>query len=108
MPMNGNTTSKAVRRSGCSRPVPRRRPRTSTRATSAMSSAHNGHWVKNTGNTELQFLEVFKSPIFQDVSLSDWLTHTPPAMVATTFNIDPAVIAKWPKDKPEPLPLFQG
>jgi oxalate decarboxylase len=40
--------------------------------------------------------------------LSDWLTHTPPAMVAATFNIDPAVIARWPKDKPETLPLYQG
>jgi oxalate decarboxylase len=69
---------------------------------------NNGHYVKNMGNTELQFLEVFKSPIFQDVSLSDWLTHTPPAMVAATFNIDPAVIAKWPKDKPETLPIYQG
>ena len=72
-----------------------------------MSSAHNGHWVKNTGNTELQFLEVFKSPEFHDVSLSDWLTHTPPAMVAATFNVDPAVIARWPKDKPLTLPIYQ-
>jgi oxalate decarboxylase len=69
---------------------------------------NNGHYVKNLGNTELQFLEVFKSPIFQDVSLSDWLTHTPPAMVAATFNMDPAEIAKWPKDKPETLPIYQG
>jgi oxalate decarboxylase len=69
---------------------------------------NNGHYVKNLGNTELQFLEVFKSPYFQDVSLSDWLTHTPPAMVAATFNIDPAEIAKWPKDKPETLPIYQG
>ncbi len=69
---------------------------------------NNGHYVKNTGNTELQFLEVFRSPVFQDVSLSDWLTHTPPAMVAATFNIDPSVIAQWPKDKPETLPLYQG
>jgi oxalate decarboxylase len=68
---------------------------------------NNGHWVKNTGNTELQFLEVFRSPIFQDVSLSDWLTHTPPAMVAATFNIDPAEIAKWPKDKPVTLPIYR-
>jgi oxalate decarboxylase len=30
---------------------------------------NNGHWVKNTGNTELQFLEVFKVR-FSDVSLS--------------------------------------
>jgi oxalate decarboxylase len=69
---------------------------------------NNGHYVKNTGNTELQFLEVFKSPLFQDVSLSDWLTHTPPAMVAQTFNVDPAVIAKWPKDKPENLPIYRS
>jgi oxalate decarboxylase len=69
---------------------------------------NNGHYVKNIGDSELQFLEVFKSPYFQDVSLSDWLTHTPPAMVAATFNIDPAVIAKWPKDKPETLPIYKA
>jgi oxalate decarboxylase len=68
---------------------------------------NNGHYVKNTGNTELQFLEVFKSPEFHDVSLSDWLTHTPPAMVAATFNMDPAVIARWPKDKPLTLPIYK-
>ena len=60
------------------------------------------------GNTDLQFLEVFRSPYFVDVSLSDWLTHTPPAMVAATFNMDPAEIVKWPKDKPETLPIYQG
>jgi len=31
------------------------------------------------------------------------LTHTPPAMVAATLNMDPAMIAKFPKDKPEIL-----
>ena len=68
---------------------------------------NNGHYVKNIGNTELQFLEVFKSPFFQDVSLSNWLARTPPAMVAATFDIDPAEIAKWPKDKPETLPIYR-
>jgi oxalate decarboxylase len=65
---------------------------------------NNAHYVKNIGDTDLQFLEVFRSPYFQDVSLSDWLTHTPPAMVAAHFNIDTATIAKFPKDKPEILP----
>ena len=65
-------------------------PRTSTRATSPLVKRNNGHYVKNIANTELQFLEVFRSPYFLDVSLSEWLTHTPPAMVAATFNIDPA------------------
>jgi oxalate decarboxylase len=69
---------------------------------------NNGHYVKNIGNTELQFLEVFKSPIFQEISLSEWLTHTPPAMVAATFNIDPAVIAQWPEDRPETLAIYRS
>jgi oxalate decarboxylase len=64
----------------------------------------NGHYVKNVGDTDLQFLEVFRSDHFADVSLSDWLTHTPPAMVGATFNVDTATIAKFPKGKPEILP----
>jgi oxalate decarboxylase len=64
----------------------------------------NGHYVKNVGDTDLEFLEVFRSDHFEDVSLSDWLTHTPPAMVAATFNVDTGTIAKFPKDKPEILP----
>src|SRR5467141_2828575 len=64
---------------------------------------NNGHYVKSIGNTDLQFLEVFRSPYFEDVSLSDWLTHTPPAMVAATLNMNPAMIAKFPNDKPEIL-----
>jgi len=50
------------------------------------------------------FLEVFRSSYFADVSLSDWLTHTPPEMVAQTLNVDPAVIAKFPNNKPEIMP----
>lgn len=32
--------------------------------------AANGHYVENTGNTTLRFLEVFKTDTFQDVSLA--------------------------------------
>jgi hypothetical protein len=31
---------------------------------------------------------------FADISLSDWLTHSPPEMVPQTLNIDEATIAK--------------
>jgi oxalate decarboxylase len=65
---------------------------------------NNAHYVKNIGDTDLQFLEVFRSPYFQDVSLSDWLTHTPPAMVAAHLNVDTATIAQFPSDKPEIMP----
>ena len=48
-----------------------------------------GHYILNTGDTDLVFLEVFRSNHFEDVSLSDWLAHTPHALVAQHLNIDP-------------------
>jgi oxalate decarboxylase len=50
-------------------------------------------------------LEVFRAPQFMDVSLSDWITHTPPAMVAQHLNVSEATIAKFPKNKPEIVPV---
>ena len=63
-----------------------------------------GHYIKNTGDTDLQFLEVFRAPYFADVSLSDWMTRTPPAMVAQHLNVSEATIAQFPKNKPEVMP----
>src|ERR1700720_654822 len=63
-----------------------------------------GHYIKNTGDTDLQFLEVFRAPYFADVSLSDWIARTPPAMVAQHLNVSEATIAKFPKNKPEIMP----
>src|SRR6202030_2766607 len=64
-----------------------------------------GHYIKNTGDTDLQVLEVFRAPYFADVSLSDWIARTPPAMVAQHLNISEATIAKFPNDKPEIVPV---
>jgi oxalate decarboxylase len=63
-----------------------------------------GHYVRNTGTTDLTFLEIFRSDRFEDVSLSDWLAHTPRALVAQHLNMDPAVIARFPINKPEIMP----
>jgi oxalate decarboxylase len=63
-----------------------------------------GHYVRNTGTTDLTFLEIFRSDRFEDVSLSDWLAHTPHALVAQHLNMDPAVIARFPSNKPEIMP----
>jgi oxalate decarboxylase len=38
------------------------------------------------------------------ISLSNWLTHVPPALVAQHPNIDEATIAKWPDDGPGVMP----
>jgi oxalate decarboxylase len=64
-----------------------------------------GHYIKNTGDTDLQVLEVFRAPHFADVSLSDWITHTPPALVAQHLNVSAETIAKFPRRKPEIMPV---
>jgi oxalate decarboxylase len=63
-----------------------------------------GHYIRNTGSTDLTFLEIFRSDRFEDVSLSNWLAHTPRALVAQHLNMDPAVIARFPSNKPEIMP----
>jgi oxalate decarboxylase len=64
-----------------------------------------GHFIVNTGNTDLRYLEVFRSSYFADVSLSDWLSHTPHEMVAQHLNVDPSVVARFPGNKPLVLPV---
>jgi oxalate decarboxylase len=64
-----------------------------------------GHFIRNTGSADLVFLEVFRSDHFEDVSLSDWLAHTPHSLVAQHLNVDPAIVARFPNNKPEIMPL---
>jgi oxalate decarboxylase len=56
-----------------------------------------GHYVENTGKTDLVFMEIFKAEKYEEISLADWLAHTPPAMVAATLNLDLAAVAKLPR-----------
>jgi oxalate decarboxylase len=64
-----------------------------------------GHYIKNAGDTDLVFLEIFKTDSYKDISLSDWLTHTPPAMVAAHFNQSLEDIAKFPNNAPAVMPI---
>jgi oxalate decarboxylase len=60
--------------------------------------------VQNVGDTELQFFAVFRTPQYEEISLSDWLRHSPPELVAQHLNIDQAAISKWPGNGPVILP----
>jgi oxalate decarboxylase len=64
-----------------------------------------GHYVQNTGNTDLVFLELFKSDHYAEVSLSDWLTHVPPDLVMQHLNISRETLARFPKSRPDIVPL---
>jgi hypothetical protein len=57
------------------------------------------HYIENTGDTDLIFLEMFKSRFYRDMSLSEWLTHTPPELVMAHLNIDRATLDAIPRDK---------
>lgn len=56
-----------------------------------------GHFVENTGDDVLQFVEVFRSDRYEEVSLANWISHLPPSLVLDHLNIDPAVLAKFPQ-----------
>ncbi len=57
------------------------------------------HYIENTGDTDLVFLEMFKSSFYQDLSLSQWLSHTPPELVMAHLNIDKATMDTIPRDE---------
>ena len=57
------------------------------------------HYIENTGDSDLIFLEVFKSSFYQDLSLSEWLSHTPPELVMAHLNIDQATLDAIPRDE---------
>jgi oxalate decarboxylase len=59
-----------------------------------------GHYVENTGDQTLRFLEMFRSDRFSDVSLSQWMALTPPELVASHLNIDEQTVARLRRDKP--------
>jgi len=59
-----------------------------------------GHYVENTGNETLRFLEMFPSAHFADVSLNQWMALTPPELVQQHLNLDQQTLAVLRKDKP--------
>jgi oxalate decarboxylase len=62
------------------------------------------HYIENTGDTDLVFLEMFKSSYYQDLSLSEWLAHTPPELVMAHLHIDKATYDAIPKEEVVVMP----
>jgi oxalate decarboxylase len=63
-----------------------------------------GHYIENTGDTDLIYLELFRAPEFQDLSLSEWVSHTPPELVMAHLNITRETLDKIPKVKTPVVP----
>jgi oxalate decarboxylase len=63
------------------------------------------HYVENTGDTDLIFLEMFKADRYQEFSFSEWLAHTPPELVMAHLHIDKATLDAIPKNGAVITPL---
>ena len=59
-----------------------------------------GHYVQNTGDQTLTFLETFRSDHFADISLAQWIGVLQPELVKAHLNLDDNVIAGLPRTKP--------
>jgi oxalate decarboxylase len=59
-----------------------------------------GHYVENTGDETLRFLELFRSDRFADISLNQWMALTPPELVQAHLNLDAPTIAALSAEKP--------
>jgi oxalate decarboxylase len=58
------------------------------------------HYVENTGDEPLRYLEMFRSARFSDVSLNQWMALTPPELVRAHLNLDQQTMDVLRKDKP--------
>jgi oxalate decarboxylase len=62
------------------------------------------HYIQNTGTADLKFLEMFKSNVYQDLSLNEWLTHEPPGLVLAHLGIDKSTLDAIPKENVAVMP----
>jgi oxalate decarboxylase len=62
-----------------------------------------GHYIENTGEETLTFLEMFRSNRFADVSLAQWLALTPPELVQAHLNVDQRTMAALSARKDKPI-----
>ena len=53
-----------------------------------------GHYVENTGKTDLVFLEMFAASEYMDFSLNRWIKHLPPEIVTSHLNLDAETISR--------------
>jgi len=46
-----------------------------------------GHYIENTGTETLKLIVLFNSPIYQELSLNDWMASNPPQLIADHFGM---------------------
>ncbi len=55
------------------------------------------HYVENTGDTDLVFLEMFRTDRYEDISLAEWMAHTPSQLVDQHLGVGRAMVERISK-----------
>ena len=64
-----------------------------------------GHYIENTGDEPLVYIETFRSDHYEEVSLANWLAHLPPKLVAAHLNIPEDTLATFPRQTQGIVPI---
>jgi oxalate decarboxylase len=59
----------------------------------------NPHYIENTGDSDLVFLEMFKSANYQDISLAEWMAHTPHQLMNQHLQVGTSMLTSIPKEE---------
>ncbi len=59
----------------------------------------NAHWIENTGGETVQYLELFRSDRYTDISGDQWLALTPPELVQAHLRLPQEAMAALRKVK---------
>jgi len=63
-----------------------------------------GHMIENTGTEDIVFLEMFRAPVYKEVSLNEWIARMPPRMAEAHLKLPESLIRKVPQKKAGILP----
>ena len=65
----------------------------------------NPHYIENTGDSDLVFIEMFKSSEYQDISLAEWMAHTPHLLMNQHLGVTTSMLENIPKQETVVTPL---
>jgi oxalate decarboxylase len=57
------------------------------------------HYIENTGETDLVLLEMVKSAHYADISLGEWMAHTPHQLIDEHLQVGRAILGAVAKEE---------
>lgn len=62
-----------------------------------------GHYIENTGESDLEVLQVWDNGVFEEISLANWMANQTPELLATNFGVPASTFDAF-SDNPSQMP----